>query len=244
MNAKDAGGRCPGIYVINLARRTDRYQQMCDHLFHLGLEHARVEAVDVHMVATTSPAHQLLLPTEEAIFRSHKRAWSMAGANLDHFSLILEDDARLRIDVDWQRLLPELALQCQIHNLDILQLGHLEYGWKGRLLYSAHEAAYALPERRLRPRTVDFSFHEQVFKARVGVFRGGSHAYLLSAGAAHKLGRLQPPFAFPIDVFFGHLANPLTKRGTMTFASLKDAGLASQLGQTFGQTADSDNFLR
>lgn len=244
MNAQSARVPCPDIFVINLARRPDRYEQICEHLSHLCLDHSRVEAVDVHMAATTSPADQLLLPTEEAIFRSHKRAWSLTGANLDNFGLILEDDARLRIDVDWQSLLPELVLQCQVHNLDILQLGHLQYGWKGRLLYAAHEAAYALPERRLRPKTVDFSFHGQVFKARVGVFRGGSHAYLLSARAAHKLGRLQSPFAFPIDVFFGHLANPLTKRGTINFASLQDAGLASQLGQTFGQTDDSDNFLR
>lgn len=244
MNAKDAGGRCPEIYVINLARRTDRYQQMCDHLFHLGLEHARVEAVDVHMVATSSRTQQLLLPSEEAIFQSHKRVWSLAGGSGDAFSLVLEDDARLKLEVDWRSVLPGLTRQCQALRIDVLQLGHLEYGWKGRLLYSAHEAAFALPERRLRPKTVGLSLGEQAFKARVGVFRGGSHAYLLSAEAARKLERLQPPFAFPIDVFFSHLANPLTRRGTMNFASLQDAGLASQMGQSFGQTVDSDNSLR
>lgn len=94
------------IYVINLARRPDRLENMARQLNGQGLEWSRIEAVDgrdpvtrLDEVAFVRPfMGKELTRAERACFLSHRNAWKTLIASDRSHAIVLEDDALIAPD--------------------------------------------------------------------------------------------------------------------------------------------------
>jgi glycosyl transferase family 25 len=95
------------IYVINLARRTDRLERIDAQLCALDLPYERIDAVDAQTVSDRDLAPHWTAGTRawtavtrgaKCCYLSHARAWRRLVGDGDNFGVILEDDARLHAD--------------------------------------------------------------------------------------------------------------------------------------------------
>ncbi|WP_377290003.1 glycosyltransferase family 25 protein [Rhizobium sp. SG2393] len=95
------------VFVINLARRTDRLERVADHLATRGVSWQRVDACDAKAVApevldrVITPGGPLgdLGFGDRACTVSHTYAWEAFLASGAHYGLFLEDDVYLSADI-------------------------------------------------------------------------------------------------------------------------------------------------
>lgn len=91
------------IFVVNLARRSDRLEAMASRLGRLGLGFTRVPALDAREVSDDLLAARFthrgplgVLPKgDQCCSLSHRRAWSALVASGAPFGAVLEDDVEL-----------------------------------------------------------------------------------------------------------------------------------------------------
>ena len=116
------------IFVINLARRSDRLDRIALDLQSHDLSFERIEAIDAMsdplVKAYHRPFFQLLLGKRKygrgpvANFLSFQKVWQiMVDENIEQ-ALILEDDAKI---TNWDERF--LNLNIAQHGLDVLRLG-------------------------------------------------------------------------------------------------------------------------
>lgn len=86
------------VYVINLARRPDRYAVVSKQLDRLGIAHERVPAVDAMEIDREISVDLTLTSAEAAVRASHARAMSRLLEADARAALIIEDDAVLASD--------------------------------------------------------------------------------------------------------------------------------------------------
>lgn len=197
----------PGVLVINLEHRVDRYRAIRQQLEAANIEFVRVPAINGQLSkAMEGDEARFVSKVREAVFLSHLRAWKTASRNPQRAHLILEDDARFSTHIDWYSALPEMACQMAELNLDVLQLGHLRFGTRGRLSYAINERLALRQARRLRAATTRIWVGGRSYRVRLGTFRAGAHSYLLSPRAARTLSRATPPAMFHNDQLLARLA--------------------------------------
>ncbi|SIQ25453.1 glycosyl transferase, family 25 [Rhizobium sp. RU20A] len=95
------------VFVINLARRTDRLERVADHLSARGVSWQRVEACDARAV-TPEVLDRVITPGgplgdlgfgDRACTVSHTYAWEAFLATDARYGLFLEDDVYLSADI-------------------------------------------------------------------------------------------------------------------------------------------------
>jgi len=144
-----------GIYYINLERSPDRRAYMEAQFDRLGLDCARVAAVDALTAPLPDDARwRGFRPTETACFLSHLECWRRIAADTCDFGVVFEDDVTLAdsaaafLTSDW-RLPPGidlLKLETTRHHVRASVKAGLCAGFGYRRLYNFHlgAAAYAL----------------------------------------------------------------------------------------------------
>jgi glycosyl transferase, family 25 len=175
------------IYVVNLARDTDRRQWIASELAKLGLTAQFVPAVLGKSLselerqqlysdsANRESFHSGLTPGEIGCYASHIKIWQTLLASESNWALVLEDD--MKIAPSLNALLRDVRMQLNAQHWDMIKL-------IGRSS-EAVRAQTALGE------------HQLVRYRRVPSLTG---AYLLSRAGAEKLLRTRVPFARPVDV--------------------------------------------
>lgn len=82
------------VFVINLARRPDRWRAISANLERIGLRATRIDAIDGYAL-TGDPALRLMGPGHVGCARSHYKAFSALLASRHSAALVLEDDAEI-----------------------------------------------------------------------------------------------------------------------------------------------------
>lgn len=207
------------ILVINLARRTDRWQRISRELDTMGADYVRVDAVDSHCLVS----EDLSYTTAEvaACWLSHQRAYAAAAESRQAFSLILEDDAQVTaqaLDV-YSRL--QAADRGLNRRFDVLQLGFLmnnaiEHAsvavtnvrastWKAvaGLLPQDFQGGPLRWKDRARVKQAQ---RQRVYESQLGVslvwnqFLAGAHCYIVARSAAAQLLSVNRPVWLSADL--------------------------------------------
>ena len=184
-----------GIYVINLHRRRDRLFRISRKLVECGLDFTRVPAVDAKSLPE-SRSHGVLPKAYAANWLSHQKALEAVASSTDHFGLVLEDDADLKLSRIGPKLLHDLAALMKRSDLDVLQIGYIS-------------KIYTLPNLRgILDLILDFRggrlYRDKISRLWIvkKSYRAGSHCYLVSKSCATRLLGLNLPPALATDPFF------------------------------------------
>jgi GR25 family glycosyltransferase involved in LPS biosynthesis len=190
------------IQVINLASRPDRLARMASQLKNVGLDFETQVAVDGKKAGLES---KFLSMGEIGCFKSHVNAMRRQKETGATYSLILEDDAALTMDVN-SKFLSQMMELMQRNRLDILQIGFIEHLYTFSLRSGVLEAIINVLNGRGKkdPSGVRFV---------VGEFRSGAHAYIVSSRLAEGISSavLDPPL-LPWDDWLGLMAKAQTHR--------------------------------
>jgi len=190
------------IQVINLASRPDRLARMASQLKNVGLDFETQVAVDGKKAGLES---KFLSMGEIGCFKSHVNAMRRQKETGATYSLILEDDAALTMNVN-SKFLSEMMELMQRNRLDILQIGFIEHLYTFSLRSGVLEAIINVLNGRGKkdPSGVRFV---------VGEFRSGAHAYIVSSRLAEGISSavLDPPL-LPWDDWLGLMAKAQTHR--------------------------------
>lgn len=226
-------------YVINLERRPDRWSSITAHLSTHGLPHERFRAVDAaDPEDAPGLSDSFISLSEAAVVESHRRLWMSIPEAGHDFALIMEDDCRLDAAYQWVDLLDELCRGMELNKLDVLQLGFLTFGMRGRILYRGREL---IAQTRPTPRTIHLSSGRgESLQATLGTFRAGSHCYLMSRKGAQHLAEVSQPYLFNSDGLLARLAETQTWSGRIRFARL-NRPIAYQGESACRPASDSDN---
>ena len=172
------------VFVINLARRRDRWEAMVAKLKRIGLTTTRIPAIDKGTL-TGDRALLKLGAGHVASARSHYRAMRALVASRAPAALILEDDAQVS-----QAILP-----C-IRSADWWPVGHgliqLESGRRRELLHLGKSVGTMPNGCTLRP----------LLRSNVG-----GCGYLIDREAALEVLEIAPDVPMPLDHLLFHLVN-------------------------------------
>jgi glycosyl transferase family 25 len=215
----------PPVFVINLARDTDRAAHMRAALAQIGLAGEFIEAVDGRALtpadrAMVDPARTRLvygndlLDNEIGCYLSHYRLYQrMIDENIE-VALIMEDD--LDISPDLPALVTEL-------------LADPDPPWLVVRLDSLRTQLHAPPSRRFAGRAVRHLAHGTLFRLDVHVL--GLGAYLIRREAAARMlahgRRIFMPIDQTMDRFWENGLVPFVVR---PFPVRQRADLASRIG--------------
>ncbi|MFB9914455.1 glycosyltransferase family 25 protein [Rhizobium paknamense] len=187
------------VFVINLARATDRFSFQTRQLTALGLAFERVEAVDAGMLDGEWPQgfwtgwERPMSDVEKACFLSHHRLWQRIAEGSGP-ALILEDDAML------SSRLPNLLAQLQAAS----GLEHVTLETRARRKLLARKPHPQWPLKRLyQDRSGAAAYVLWPEGARKLLARTARHAAIADAVlcAAYELSSWQadPPLALQLD---------------------------------------------
>ena len=230
------------IFVINLARRQDRWHEISNHLTSLGLDFARVEAIDGLMLDEN---HCSLVPRAvDACWQSHQKVFALVAQKPGKNCLVLEDDATLNADVNWARLLNTLDEYIARASIDVLQLGFIEptsnMGFDTAVRAALGCAYHSVFSRRtiVDNRWRCIADAPEKLELVPDSFRAGTHCYVLSHRAARAfLGFNTPAFMAPDDFFVAIAQDAYHRR--FKIARVKKS-LAIQRSRVRGRIVDSD----
>jgi GR25 family glycosyltransferase involved in LPS biosynthesis len=107
------------LYVLNLAKRNDRWASVERQSEKYGFSFNRIEAVD--MASMEAQFCEFMPPGVVATWKSHQLAFSRLLESSDDFCLIFEDDFVLNRKA--KRMIERIS--CESHGFDFLQLGFL-----------------------------------------------------------------------------------------------------------------------
>ena len=177
------------VYVINLARRPDRWEEITDHL---KSDLTRIEAIDYLNAELNS--HNLCSDAAAACWLSHQLAWNTMISSGDEYCLILEDDAVIHHAFKLGDILPASTKFMSSHGVELLQVGFSQdLGRKRNLLKKL--GLYKEPPLK--------NFLEGSLPNRHGI---GTHAYVISRSGANKLSKVNNPVYLPADAALMYLA--------------------------------------
>ena len=223
------------IFIINLARRSDRKLLMERQLQRLGLVGTWISAVDGQDVADL-PNGTLVSKTAHACWLSHVTVLTRFATERlnDTLAVVLEDDAVLDQRLDWTSFLNSLPDAMARHNLDYLQLGFVseQYGvrWKLQRGLKRRISQEAQP-------VLDCS--GQNLRLINGESLAGTHCYVVSRRFAETVRYLNQPVWSPADGFYDRLASSTAATGALKMARLSGS-LVGQQSRGSGTRIDSD----
>jgi GR25 family glycosyltransferase involved in LPS biosynthesis len=175
---------------------------MASQLKNVGLDFETQVAVDGKKAGLES---KFLSMGEIGCFKSHVNAMRRQKETGATYSLILEDDAALTMNVN-SKFLSEMMELMQRNRLDILQIGFIEHLYTFSLRSGVLEAIINVLNGRGKkdPSGVRFV---------VGEFRSGAHAYIVSSRLAEGISSavFDPPL-LPWDDWLGLMAKAQTHR--------------------------------
>jgi glycosyl transferase, family 25 len=179
------------VFVINLARASERMTHMRDQFDRLGISFARIEAVDAksmtaaqlkEFTVSMNDAHRIhsWSPAQIGIFLSHHKAWAEIASGEDAFGAVFEDDVHLS-----DRIKPLLSTNDWIdRSMDIVRL-----------------------ETTMQSMKLERTQHSEVAGMKLyRVYAGGWGAagYIVSQKIAAWLACSPPPIYEPVDWFLFH----------------------------------------
>lgn len=234
------------IVVINLERRPDRRNNVLSELKHLRLRASVLAATD-GCDTRHLPSGTIVTDTEFACWLSHTRAMRhFLQASPAEVCLILEDDVLLERNLDWPRLLHDLADFMSDQSIDYLQIGRIDWArLSQRRLVRLKRLLISEVSWRIRSiRNLRFRHLDRHFLVSLGETGDGTHAYLISRKFASIVQHHNYPVWTPADNYFAALAkvsdrNPCEKRN-LRMALLRPT-LAHQASRmAYSQAIDSD----
>lgn len=167
-------------YVINLDRRTDRWQRMQKTLDSLWPNHRRFSAIDATTLTPDEPVNRIFAGNDFGSRRSfiacalsHVKVWETLCADTRCSAyLVLEDDVEFHDH--FGQMLPLLFGQIRNRSWDVVMLGLLiSRGARNPADFDRSSSQISLV------RLTQDSYSEDVL--------GGSYGYLISRNAAQKL---------------------------------------------------------
>ena len=225
------------VLVINLARRTDRRERMENLLSAAKFtEWSFIDGLDAGQMSC-HPVSSLVSINRFCIWQSHVRAMQEIADGQEEFGLILEDDAYLDPNLNWNALLPALETSVGRLRLDKLQIGHISAAYKVGSL--RHKVLGKWGSRSSATVAVDLGTEARV--ADLGVHRPGSHAYILSRSTARLLPPLNNPTWASPDAFFDRIASASLEQGRIRMGSLRKSLVEQQSRTSHRSKIDSDN---
>ena len=222
------------IFVINLARRPDRLENVNARLGRLGLAATTVLAIDAEDLGAL-PEGTLVSPSNHACWASHLVAHQDFLSSGESHALILEDDAVLDASLDWIALVSELPREMQRHSLDYLQVGHLPTTYRFKTVRK-------LVHRMLGEGNSEFNLMlgTRKFIALDGVSRAGTHGYVVTREMAQILGFYNQPSWSSPDGFLERLASSRRNAHVLRMACLERSLVGQESRTSYRSYIDSD----
>jgi GR25 family glycosyltransferase involved in LPS biosynthesis len=217
------------VQVINLASRPDRLNLIESQLKNAGLDFETQVAVDGKTAGFES---KFLSPGEIGAFKSHVNAMRRQNETGAAYSLILEDDASLKMVVNYKFLTKMMELMDR-NKIDILQIGFIEHLYSFTLRSGVLESIIYLLNGRGEKDPSGFRFV-------MGEFRSGAHAYIVSSHLAEGISSAvsEPPL-LPWDDWLGLMAKAQTHRN-FRIARLVKSVVSQASRSSLNSKIDSD----
>lgn len=191
-------------YVINLADRTDRWNDVLGQQDLIGIPLVRVNAVDQAQLLNTSD--HISVQGVVATWLSHVKAMDQFLQTDEKFALILEDDFLLS-----QPLQEVYSTKMEKAGIEFLQLGFLTphfFDLTTLLVHNMEDLVLKIFSRfpnlhlRFQEKNLVRQQKEIPFSWVLNDIRAGGHAYIVSRDFAYAMQRLNQPTCLSTDGFF------------------------------------------
>lgn len=193
------------VYVINLKKRTDRWQHVLNEKDKVGLDLCRVDAVSSDAIESIEAAYAS--SSVVAIWKSHQKAMSEFLKTNDDFAIILEDDFKLKANI--KSILDDILFS---KDIDFIQFGYLYTSPMQFLsvktmnlinifLRFINRATHLRILRSLKftDKKLIHENHNLPFNLVPYDIRAGAHAYLVSQKFAQSMQLLNSPPCLSTD---------------------------------------------